>query len=102
MDRFREFLRTQILHDLERLTDARRDGESGTNTCSTAHVTRGFRECELKARILDQHRYCGTGHGPCDVLNTSFPHEDERGCLTRALLGLPYNDRPGYHHRWRP
>ncbi|SDP94035.1 hypothetical protein SAMN04487905_11577 [Actinopolyspora xinjiangensis] len=91
MDRLREFLRTQIPHDL-----------AGTDTCSTTHITRGFRECELKAKILDQHRHCGTGHGPRDILNTSSPPRGRTRMPHRARLGLPYNDRPAYHHRWRP
>lgn len=106
MDRFTEFLRRQVDIDLELLRRAREDEESGTKQCTSPHCTtavhRGFRECELKTRLLHDHQRCGTGHGPCDRLDEAYPPEDERGCPTRAALGLPYTDRPGYRARWRP
>jgi hypothetical protein len=103
MDRFAEFLREQIDLDLERLRVMREEAESGTgDDCRPETLLRGFRECELKARLLRQHERCGSGHGPCDRLGDTYPPEDERGCVTRALLGLPYTDRPGYRSRWRP
>lgn len=98
MDRFADFLRRQIDIDLELLRLARERAEAGTGPAPL----RGFRECELKTRLLTAHRRCGSGSGPCDRLGESYPPEDERGCPTRALLGLPYTDRPGYAPRWRP
>lgn len=102
VDRFGEFLRNQIMLDLERLTTSRQRNEAGTADHPGREIGRGFRECEFKARILELHRHCGAGHGPCDQLGTAYPTEDERGCPTRAGLGVPYNDRAGYRHRWRP
>lgn len=102
MNRYTEFLRRQIDIDLELLRRDREDEESGTTRNRTTTIRRGFRECELKTRLLHEHQHCGTGHGPCDHLGRTYPPEDERGCHTRALLGLPYTDRPGYRPRWRP
>ncbi|MCX2732676.1 DUF6221 family protein [Saccharopolyspora sp. NFXS83] len=103
MNRFAEFLRRQIDIDLELLRWAREDLEAGTTTTRCGgSVFRGFRECELKTRLLRLHQHCGVGGGPCDELGQTYPPEDERGCTTRALLGLPYSDRPGYRARWRP
>lgn len=101
MNRFAEFLRKQIDVDLELLRWAREDAESGTHT-RWRYVLRGFRECELKTRLLRMHQRCGSGGGPCDGAGEAYPPEDERGCETRAVLGLPYTDRPGYRPRWRP
>ena len=102
MNRFAEFLRRQINIDLELLRWKREDEESGTAKRCDLSVHRGFRECELKTRLLRVHQQCGSGDGPCDQLGQVYPPEDERGCPTRALLGLPYADRPGYRPRWRP
>lgn len=103
VDRFARFLREQIDLDLDYLATAREGAESGsTGTEQPMSLYRGFRECELKARLLRLHEGCGAGSGPCDTLGCAFPPEDERGCVTRALLGLPYSDRPGYRMRWRP
>ena len=103
MDRFAEFLREQIDIDLERLRVMREEAESGTGGDSRPEaLLRGFRECEFKTRLLRAHQRCGSGRGPCDKLGENYPPEDERGCATRALLGLPYTDRPGYRSRWRP
>jgi hypothetical protein len=102
MDRFVQFLRRQLDIDLELLRQAREDAETGAGRACLLTPIRGFRECELKTRLLATHRCCGSGSGPCDRLGESYPPEDERGCLTRALLGLPYADRPGYVSRWRP
>ena len=102
MNRFAEFLRRQIDIDLELLRWVREDVEAGTAKTCGATVFRGFRECELKTRLLRLHQRCGSGDGPCDHLGQAYPPEDERGCTTRALLGLPYADRPGYRPRWRP
>jgi uncharacterized protein DUF6221 len=102
MDRFALFLRRQLDIDLELLRRAREDAETGSTPACLITPIRGFRECELKTRLLATHHHCGTGRGPCDTLGESYPPEDERGCPTRALLGLPYADRPGYIARWRP
>lgn len=102
MNRFGEFLRKQITLDLEVLKLLRERTESGTSDCSHTHIVRGFRECELKARLLGIHEQCGTGGGPCDELGHAYHVTDERGCATRAVLGLPYIDRPGYRPWWRP
>lgn len=102
MNRFAEFLRRQIDIDLELLRWVREDVEAGNAKPCGGTVFRGFRECELKIRLLRQHQLCGSGTGPCDRLGEAYPPEDERGCATRALLGLPYADRPGYRARWRP
>jgi hypothetical protein len=100
---FAEFLRQQIDIDLERLRQLREHIESGTaEDHHPETLLRGFRECELKTRLLRMHDHCGHGTGLCDRTGDSFPPEDERGCATRALLGLPYIDRPGYQARWRP
>lgn len=103
MDRFVQFLRRQIHIDLELHGQDRHHEENG-NAVHRCHIgpQRGFRECELKTRVLTQHHDCGTGRGPCDVLGDSYPPDDQRGCPTLALLGLPYVDRPGYASRWRP
>ncbi|MEB3370879.1 DUF6221 family protein [Saccharopolyspora mangrovi] len=103
MGRFVQFLRRQIDIDLELHSQARQDEETGNapHRCLIGPL-RGFRECELKTRLLTQHHHCGSGQGPCDTLGNSYPREDERGCPTLALLGLPYTDRPGYAQRWRP
>ncbi|CAM03000.1 hypothetical protein A8924_4116 [Saccharopolyspora erythraea NRRL 2338] len=102
MDRFADFLRRQIDIDLELLRWVREDAEAGSERGCYVSVIRGFRECELKTRLLRAHQWCGSGAGPCDQVGDAFPPEDERGCATRALLGLPYADRPGYAKRWRP
>ncbi|MGP4016066.1 DUF6221 family protein [Saccharopolyspora sp. 5N708] len=102
MDRFVQFLRRQLDIDLELLRLAREDAETGAGRACLITPIRGFRECELKTRLLAAHHHCGSGGGPCDTLGESYPPEDERGCPTRALLGLPYADRPGYASRWRP
>lgn len=103
MDRFAVFLRQQIDLDLERLRSMREEAESGPgDDFRPDELLRGFRECELKTRLLRAHEKCGSGQGPCDKLGETYPREDERGCATRALLGLPYTDRPGYRSRWRP
>lgn len=102
MDRYAEFLRRQIDIDLEMLRSMRENAESGVSDCPYPSIFRGFRECELKARILTLHLDCGAGSGPCDLTGSAFPPEDDRGCATRAVLGLPYADRPGYLPRWRP
>lgn len=102
MDRFAEFLRRQIDIDLDMLRSLREEAESGTDDGRVHSLYRGFRECELKARLLRMHEHCGTGRGHCDRTGDTYPPEDERGCATRALLGLPYADRPGYRARWRP
>lgn len=105
MDRFAEFLRRQIDIDLELLSMLRADTEAGTAKSEKSDGfpgLRGFRECELKTRMLALHQYCGSGNGPCDRVGDAYLPEDERGCLTRAILGLPYTDRPGYRPRWRP
>ncbi|MDA3645446.1 DUF6221 family protein [Saccharopolyspora indica] len=102
MDRFAQFLHRQLDIDLELLRRARQDAETGTHHTCLITPIRGFREYELKTRLLTTHQRCGTGEGPCDELGESYPPEDERGCPTRALLGLPYTDRPGYASRWRP
>lgn len=102
MDRYAEFLRRQIDIDLEVLRSMREEAESGTSEAPYQTIFRGFRECELKARLLSMHLQCGAGKGPCDTAGGAFPPEDERGCATRAMLGLPYADRPGYRARWRP
>jgi len=103
MNRFADFLRRQIDIDLEILRVLREQAESaGTAECRPISLFRGFRECELKARLLRMHEHCGSGQGFCDRVGATYPPEDERGCATRALLGLPYADRPGYRSRWRP
>ncbi|MFC7340344.1 DUF6221 family protein [Saccharopolyspora griseoalba] len=106
MDRFVRFLRRQLDIDLELLRQARHDEETGKTAPPAAAAVltslRGFRECELKTRLLTTHQHCGTGTGPCDTLKETYPEQDERGCPTKALLGLPYTDRPGYQQRWRP
>ncbi|WP_228717654.1 DUF6221 family protein [Allosaccharopolyspora coralli] len=102
-DRFGRFLREQIDRELDSLRTVRENTESGSgDVLPHLSLFRGFRECELKSRLLRMHLRCGTGEGPCDTIGAVFPPEDERGCLTRALLGLPYSDRPGYLPRWRP
>lgn len=102
MNDFADFLHQQINIDLELLRWVREDAEAGTPRRCWITVTRGFRECELKTRLLHLHQRCGTGTGPCDGAGEAYPPEDERGCHTRAALGLPYADRPGYKPRWRP
>ncbi len=102
MDRFAEFLRAQIDADLNNLQTLREQIEQGSSEEPYVDVVRGFRECELKSRLLRMHHDCGRGSGPCDRAGTAYPSEDERGCPTRALIGLPYTDRTGYRQRWRP
>lgn len=102
MDRFSEFLQRQITLDIEALSSIRHRVELGATKCSPLLLARGFRECEAKSRILGTHQHCGSGHGPCDALGEVYHPDDERGCITRAVLGLPYTDRPGYRPRWRP
>lgn len=102
VDRYAEFLQRQIDIDLEVLRSMREGAESGSSDSHYPTIFRGFRECELKARLLTLHLRCGGGGGPCDTAGVAFPPEDERGCATRAVLGLPYADRPGYLARWRP
>ncbi|GAA2352269.1 hypothetical protein GCM10009854_32790 [Saccharopolyspora halophila] len=106
MNRFVRFLRRQLDIDLELLRQARHDEETGKATAQpnagVLTAIRGFRECELKTRLLTIHQHCGAGSGPCDTLEDTYPREDERGCPTKAFLGLPYTDRPGYQPRWRP
>lgn len=102
MDRLAEFLRRQIDIDLELLRSLREEAECGTSSLHYVTVFRGFRECESKARLLRKHLQCGAGEGPCDRIGESYRPEDERGCETRALISLPYADRPGYRQRWRP
>ncbi len=101
-DHYGTFLREQITLDIEVLTSIRQRAEHGAVTCSPVVIARGFRECELKSRLLGAHQRCGTGHGPCDQIGEVYHPDDERGCTTRAVLGLPYADRPGYRARWRP
>ena len=102
MDRFADFLRRQIGTDLEKLRTMREDAEVGNSEMYPPNVFRGFRECEVKTRLLCMHEKCGTGNGPCDVIGQAFPLPDERGCQTRAILGMIYSDRPGYQARWQP
>lgn len=102
MDRFADFLRRQVDIDLELLRTMREDGEVGKSDPYLPNVYRGFRECELKSRLLTLHQDCGSGGGRCDELQQTYEPEDERGCETRAILGVPYSDRPGYQGRWRP
>jgi hypothetical protein len=108
MDRFVRFLRHQLDIDLELLRQARHDEETGTTNPPAAGAVltslRGFREWEIKTRLLVTHQHCGAGNrtGPCDALGDTYPEQDQRGCPTKALLGLPYTDRPGYQQRWRP
>lgn len=102
MDRLVEFLRKRILRDLETLTSLREEVESASSTVTYTCVVRGFRECEVKARLLDVHQRCGAGGGPCDRTGEAYRSEDERGCFTRAMLGLPYSDDPEYRSWWRP
>lgn len=103
MDRFADFLRRQVDIDLELLRTMREDVEVGkADHPYLPTVYRGFRECELKTRLLRLHQDCGSGSGSCDALEQTYPPDDERGCPTRAILGVPYSDRPGYQDRWRP